>query len=304
MKCIGDRTQIEPELDTRRHFAKKFMADYDRIAEAIAFITHRVQLQPSLEDIARHVNLSPFHCQRLFSRWAGITPKRFLEVLTLEHAKLLLKEPRPLLDVSETLGLSSGSRLHDHFVHLEAVTPGQYKSGGEGVTIEYGVHDTPFGPAFMALTAKGISELAFLDQDDAGVQIDELRARWPRAEIRQNQAQARSMLQTLFNHVQNDDRPLSLHVSGTNFQTRVWRALLKIPPGTVVTYSEIATSIGRPRSARAVGSAIAVNPVAFLIPCHRVIRRDGDIGGYRWGETRKRAMLAWESTRLGSHRFI
>lgn len=278
------------------------MSDYHRIAKAIAFINEQVHLQPGLEDIARHVNLSPFHFQRLFSRWAGITPKRFLEVLTLEHAKLLLQEPRPLLEVSDTVGLSSPSRLHDHFVHLEAVTPGQYKSGGEGLTIDFGVHETPFGAAFIALTAKGIGELAFLDQGDASAQLDGLRRRWPRAGIRQDQARARAMLQALFSREPKRDRPISLHVSGTNFQTRVWRALLKIPPSKVATYSEIATSLGQPRAARAVGTAIGANPVAFVIPCHRVIRQDGDIGSYRWGVVRKRAILAWESTQAGGRR--
>ncbi|MGA7799284.1 MAG: methylated-DNA--[protein]-cysteine S-methyltransferase [Gammaproteobacteria bacterium] len=273
------------------------MRDYDRIADAINFIARHMREQPSLNETAAHVNLSPFHFQRLFCRWAGITPKRFLQVLTLEHAKQLLSDSRALLDVSESLGLSSASRLHDHFVQLEAVTPGEYKKGGAGLVIDYGVHDTPFGNAFIAVTPRGICSLSFMQAETIDAQLADLQARWPHAALRKRGQRTRSIADAVFGERDRLDRPLSLHVSGTNFQTRVWRALLQIPAGKVVSYGQVATAIDRPRSARAVGRAIGANPVAFLIPCHRVIQQTGKLGGYRWGELRKRTMLAWEAAR-------
>jgi len=275
------------------------MSDYDRIAQAIAFITTRVDDQPALADIAAHLNMSPSHFQRLFCRWAGVTPKRFLQVLTLERAKQLLGESRPLLEVSDAIGLSSGSRLYDHFVQLEAVTPGEYKKGGAGLTIEYAVHDTPFGKAFIATTARGICQFAFLDYSDIDTILSELSSQWPQAVLCENYQQTRTIIETLFDRDKQPDRPLSLHVAGTNFQVRVWKALLQIPPGTVASYSRVASEIGRPRSARAVGTAVGANPVAFLIPCHRVIRQSGELGGYHWGETRMHAIHAWESAKHG-----
>ncbi len=273
------------------------ISDYERIATAISFITDRVNHQPTLNEIAAHVHLSPFHFQRLFCRWAGVTPKRFLQVLTLERAKQLLSEPRPLLEVSDALGLSSGSRLYDHFVQLEALTPGEFKRRGEGLTIEYAVHDTPFGEAFIGVTPRGICQLGFLD--DAGVDkhLADLSARWPRARLCENHQRTLRLIDTIFDGQEKPDRPLSLYVAGTNFQINVWKALLQIPPGQIVSYSQVATAIGRPRTARAVGLAVGQNPVAFLIPCHRVIRQNGELGGYHWGETRKHAMHAWEAAR-------
>ena len=273
------------------------MSDYDRIAEAIAFITSGVDRQPTLNEIAAHVHLSPFHFQRLFSRWAGVTPKRFLQVLTLERAKQLLAESRPLLEVSDILGLSSGSRLYDHFVHLEAITPGEFKMGGAGLTIEHAVHDTPFGNVFIAVTPRGVCNIAFLEQQEGDEHLAELYKKWPRAAISENHENTLVIIQAMFGEKQRLDRPLSLHVAGTNFQTRVWEALLQIPPGKVVSYSDVAEAIGRPRAARAVGHAVGANPVAFLIPCHRVIQQSGKLGGYHWGETRMHAIHAWESAR-------
>ena len=273
------------------------MSDYDRIAEAITFITSGVDRQPTLNEIAAHVHLSPFHFQRLFSRWAGVTPKRFLQVLTLERAKQLLAESRPLLEVSDILGLSSGSRLYDHFVHLEAITPGEFKMGGAGLTIEHAVHNTPFGNVFIAVTPRGVCNIAFLEQQEGDEHLAELYKKWPRAAICENYENTLAIIQAMFGEKQRLDRPLSLHVAGTNFQTRVWEALLQIPPGKVVSYSDVAEAIGRPRAARAVGHAVGANPVAFLIPCHRVIQQSGKLGGYHWGETRMHAIHAWESAR-------
>jgi len=273
------------------------MSDYDRIAQAISFITHRVSSQPTLDEIADHVHLSPFHFQRLFCRWAGVTPKRFLQTLTLERAKKLLSESRPLLEVSDSLGLSSGSRLYDHFVHLEAVTPGEFKTGGAGLTIEYSEHESPFGRVFIASTPRGICNLTFLENEENDEHLAALYKKWPRAEIHENHDKTLAIIETMFGKNTVLDRPLSLYVSGTNFQVSVWKALLDIPPGKVASYSDVATAIGHPRAARAVGLAVGANPVAFLIPCHRVIQQSGQIGGYRSGEIRKHAIHAWEAAR-------
>lgn len=273
------------------------MSDYDRIAEAISFISTRLSSQPTLEEIAAHLHLSPFHFQRLFCRWAGVTPKRFLQVLTLERAKQLLSESKPLLEVSDTLGLSSGSRLYDHFVHLEAVTPGEYKKGGENLTIEYAVHDTPFGKAFIAITPRGICNFSFLEHAGIDMHLTDLSKKWPHAMVHENRQRTLAVINSMFGGEKKLDRPLSLYVTGTNFQISVWKALLQIPPATVTSYSQVATAIGHSNSARAVGQAVGANPVAFLIPCHRVIQQSGGLGGYHWGETRKHAIHAWEAAR-------
>ncbi|PKO91788.1 MAG: 6-O-methylguanine DNA methyltransferase [Betaproteobacteria bacterium HGW-Betaproteobacteria-1] len=273
------------------------MSDYDRIAEAISFISTRLSSQPTLEEISAHLHLSPFHFQRLFCRWAGVTPKRFLQVLTLERAKQLLSESKPLLEVSDTLGLSSGSRLYDHFVHLEAVTPGEYKKGGENLTIEYAVHDTPFGKAFIAITPRGICNFSFLEHAGIDGHLTDLNKKWPHALVDENRQRTLAVINSMFGGEKKLDRPLSLYVTGTNFQISVWKALLQIPPATVTSYSQVATAIGHSNSARAVGLAVGANPVAFLIPCHRVIQQSGRLGGYHWGETRKHAIHAWEAAR-------
>ena len=226
-----------------------------------------------------------------------MTPKRFLQVLTLERAKQLLRASKPLLEVSDSLGLSSGSRLYDHFVHLEAVTPGEYKLGGAGLTIEYAVQDTPFGKAFIAITPRGICNFAFLERTEIDAHLTGLRRMWPHALVNENRQRTLAVIKAMFGEEKKLDRPISLHVSGTNFQVSVWKALLQIAPATVASYSQVAAAIGHPRSARAVGLAVGANPVAFLIPCHRVIQQSGKLGGYHWGETRKLAIHAWESAR-------
>ena len=247
--------------------------------------------------MAAHLHLSPFHFQRLFCRWAGVTPKRFLQVLTLERAKQLLSESKPLLEVSDTLGLSSGSRLYDHFVHLEAVTPGEYKQGGANLTIEYAVHDTPFGKAFIAITPRGICNFSFLEHAGIDGHLTGLYKKWPHAKVHENRQRTLAVIDAMFGGEKKLDRPLSLYVTGTNFQISVWKALLQIPPATLASYSQVATAIGHSNSARAVGLAVGANPVAFLIPCHRVIQQSGRLGGYHWGETRKHAIHAWEAAR-------
>ncbi|QJT19322.1 methylated-DNA--[protein]-cysteine S-methyltransferase [Aeromonas sp. 1805] len=273
------------------------MSDYARIADAIRFIASQVARQPTLDEIAAHVHLSPFHFQRLFSRWAGVTPKRYLQVLTLERAKALLQESRPLLEVADTLGLSSGSRLYDHFVQLEAVTPGEYKQRGAGLVIDHGVHDTPFGQAFVALTPRGVCNFSFLNDQAPQAPLTALAQSWPEAELREAPSRTQGVIHTMFDGSKTQDRPISLHVSGTNFQISVWRALLQIPPAKVVSYAQVASAVGNPKAARAVGLAVGANPVALMIPCHRVIQQNGKLGGYHWGETRKQAIHAWEAAR-------
>jgi len=280
------------------------MSDYERIAKAIDYIGENVTAQPSLADVAAHVHLSPFHFQRLFSRWAGTTPKRFLQVLTLELGKQLLKESTSLLDVSDALGLSSSSRLHDHFVQLEAVTPGEYRNKGKGLSIRHGVHDTPFGRLFIARTPRGVCRAAFVDDGDEAAQLDRLLEVWPLAALERDAEATADIAALLSAPVRDLQRPLSLHVAGTNFQIAVWRALLRIPPASAVAYSQIAEAVGSPRAVRAAGSAIGANPVALLIPCHRVIQQSGGLGGYRWGAARKQAIQVWERLQTPDTRSI
>lgn len=272
-------------------------SDYHRIADAIDFIATNSRRQPTLNDVATHLELSAAHFQRLFSRWAGVTPKKYLQILTVEHAKQLLSESKPLLAVSDEVGLSSGSRLYDHFVQLEAATPGAYKTGGAGLSIDYWVHNSPFGDIFVAATARGICKLSFLDQADLTADITDLQRRWPNALLRHNAPASLKIIDRIFSGTGPVDRPLSLHVCGTNFQVNVWRALMQIPAGTLRSYSHIAKAVGKPMAARAVGSAIGSNPIAFFIPCHRVLQQSGNIGGYHWGLTRKHLIHAWESAR-------
>jgi AraC family transcriptional regulator, regulatory protein of adaptative response / methylated-DNA-[protein]-cysteine methyltransferase len=275
------------------------MSDYDRIATAIGYLSSRASSQPSLSEVAACVHLSPHHFQRLFSRWVGVSPKRFLQVLTLERAKALLRESSaPLLEVSEQLGLSSGSRLHDHFVEIEAVTPAQFRDFGQGVEIRYGEGESPFGRVFMASTARGICMLEFVKDGVGGEPpLERLRKQWPEAELVRDEQKVSAMIARVFAPMCEGAKPVRLLVRGTNFQVQVWRALLAIPPGTLTSYSAIAEAIGKPRAVRAVGTAVGANPVAFLIPCHRVIRQSGELGGYRGGLVRKQAMYSWEAAR-------
>jgi AraC family transcriptional regulator of adaptative response/methylated-DNA-[protein]-cysteine methyltransferase len=270
--------------------------DYRRVERAIAFLDDRWQEQPPLEAIAAHVGLSAFHFQRLFHRWAGVSPKRFVQWLTLEHAKDRLRDSATVLDATFDAGLSASSRLHDLFVRLEAVTPGEYRNLGRGLEIQWGRHDSPFGPAFVATTARGICALGF--GDDAAGAPAELARDWPGARlVRDDAATAPWMARAFAGNP--DGQGLALFVRATPFQLQVWRALLAVPSGHLTTYQAIAAAIGRPTAARAVGNAVGANPVAWLIPCHRVIRGLGTFGGYRWGRARKRVMLGWEAARAG-----
>jgi AraC family transcriptional regulator of adaptative response/methylated-DNA-[protein]-cysteine methyltransferase len=271
------------------------MSDYIRIEKAMTYMSEHVSSQPSLEDVAAHVHLSPFHFHRVFCKWAGTTPKRFLQALTLERSKRMLKEEGSLMDVSLSMGLSGGSRLYDHFVKLEAVTPGEYRNGGQGVTIQYGVNETPFGKIFVAITPRGVCRIEFLGSRSANEILIDIGKDWPKGSLVQNDNATNYVANVLFSRLKDgQSNPLSLHVMGTNFQVAVWRALLRIPPGQLASYSQIANALGYPKASRAVGNAVGSNPVAMLIPCHRVIQKSGALGGYRWGSTKKEMIQAWE----------
>lgn len=270
--------------------------DYDRIATAIRYLDEHAREQPTLADAAKAVGLSEFHFQRLFRAWAGTTPKRFLQMLTLADAKQRLDESRPVLRASFEAGLSGPGRLHDLFVTIEGVTPGEYRSGGPPV-IRRGFAETPFGECLIGRTDRGICHLSFVD-DDRDAALTALATAWPRARFVDDDAGAADVVRRIFNHA--DDPRMVLHVRGTNFQLQVWQALLRIPEGAVAAYDDIARAIRRPRSTRAVAGAIARNNVGYLIPCHRVIRKTGAVTGYRWGSVRKQAILAWEAARARS----
>ena len=268
--------------------------DYDRMERAIHFLVQHLQEQPSLDEIAASVHLSKFHFQRMFTRWAGISPKRFLQHLTLNEAKGVLVQHGSVLDAAYEAGLSSPGRLHDLFVTYEALTPGEYKARAAGLDIGYGFQPSPFGRCLLSFTARGLCGLSFVEAGGEPAVLAELRQAWPAATLVADEGGARKLARRVFGGGEHNE-PLNIVLRGTPFQIKVWEALLALPPGEVVSYGDLARRIGMGRAARAVGNALHHNPVAYLIPCHRVIRKVGRIGGYRYGEDRKRAMLAWET---------
>ncbi|MEO6681997.1 MAG: methylated-DNA--[protein]-cysteine S-methyltransferase [Ginsengibacter sp.] len=272
---------------------------YNRIAEAIQYIHHNFKKQPSLGEIAEIVHLSPFHFQRTFTEWAGISPKKFLQYISLDYAKQLLKEDQStLFNTAIETGFSSTSRLHDLFVKIEGMTPAEYKNGGKGLNIHYNFADSPFGNILLASTEKGICHMAFADDEIKA--MTHLKSQFPNADFNQKTDKHQ---QNIIHHLcQEFIKPeqIKLHLKGTEFQLKVWEALLKIPFGQLTTYGKIANKIEKPGASRAVGTAIGSNPVAFLIPCHRVIQSTGVFGGYMWGNTRKTAMIGWEAAKLNS----
>lgn len=270
--------------------------DYKRIAAAIHYLERHRAEQPTLEDLAAYLHLSPYHVQRLFKRWAGISPKRFLQFLTLEHARELLTSSHSLLETTYATGLSSPSRLHDLFVTLTAVSPAEFRNGGEGITISYGFHPCPFGECLLAQTERGVCGLHFVTAADRTAALAELRTHWPNAKLVEDTAGTAPTAAIIFPpNPRHGRRELNLHIRGTNFQLKVWEALLRIPPAAVCTYGDIAEAIGQPSAARAVGTAIGRNPIGYIIPCHRVIRQSGLMDNYRWGGVRKKAILGWEA---------
>lgn len=267
--------------------------NYDRIARAIEYIRTHFKDQPGLEEIAAQVHLSPYHFQRLFHEWAGTSPKKFLQYISLDHAKQLLKEQRySLFDTAFETGLSGTGRLHDLFVNIEGMTPAEYKNGGEKLQIHYSFAESPFGNLIVASTPRGVCHMAFQENEEEALQA--LKARFPNASYQRKLDLMQQHALFLFQHDWSKLAQIKLHLKGTDFQLKVWEALLHIPMGKLTTYGEIASHLGQPNASRAVGTAIGNNPVAFLIPCHRVIQSTGMLGGYRWGETRKTAIIGWE----------
>lgn len=272
---------------------------YQRIAQAIQFLVDQQTRQPSLKQLASHVGISEYHLQRTFHEWAGVSPKQFLQYLTKQHAKQQLRQ-QPVLASSLAVGLSGSGRLHDLFVNCEGVTPGEYRNGGEDLEILYGVHHSPFGYCFIAQTQRGVCKLSFFDQADDGHALAELQQEWPNASIHSNREATHTTFIRLFPCEVSEaplavaTTPLKILLKGSPFQLQVWEALLTVPPGTMRSYQHIADTMGKPSAVRAVASAIARNPLAYLIPCHRVIRSTGALNNYRWGDTRKAAMLGLE----------
>ncbi len=269
--------------------------NYERIAAAIRFIKENRQEQPRLETIAGHVNMSPAHFQRMFQEWAGISPKSFLQYLNVEYAKRILKQTHAsLFDTACEVGLSGTGRLHDLFVNIEGMTPGEYKNGGQALRINYSFAETPFGRVMVASTDKGICHLAFVDEGEEEA-LGSLKQLFPNAAYTQCPDRKQEDALSVFNRDWSKPDEIKLHLKGTSFQLKVWETLLKIPAGGLTTYADLATKSGHEGACRAVGTAIGRNPVAFLIPCHRVIKATGDIGNYHWGEVRKEAIIGWEA---------
>lgn len=266
--------------------------NYKRIEEAIRYLETNFQRQPELDEVADQIHLSPFHFQRIFTEWAGISPKRFLQFLTVDFLKEKLKDTRNISEAAEAAGLSAQSRVYDLFVNLEAVTPHEYKQSGEGLEIQYGFHETIFGKALIGVTQRGICWLSFLPSGNEEAELMEMKAHWFNSSFSANKIETEKYVNRIFNR--NESTSLSLLVKGTNFQVKVWEALLRIPIGSVSTYQNIATQIQNPRALQAVGSAVGSNHIAYLIPCHRVIRKDGVLGEYRWNSIRKKSMIGWE----------
>jgi AraC family transcriptional regulator of adaptative response/methylated-DNA-[protein]-cysteine methyltransferase len=273
--------------------------DYARIRDALAFIAAQARRQPRVEEIAAHVGLSPSHLHALFQRWAGITPKAFLQALTIDHARRLLRAEASLLEASLELGLSGPARLHDLFVTQERMTPGEYKAGGLGLDLAYGFHASPFGEALAVAAPRGLAGLGFVDAGGREAALADMRRRWPKAVFRADDQATAPLVRRAFDPaLWRPDQPLRIVLIGSDFDIQVWRALLRLPPGAATTYSGLAAGLGRPRAARAVGGAVGRNPISFVVPCHRVLGKDGALTGYHWGLARKQAIIGWEAGRV------
>ena len=276
--------------------AKENSINYRRVEQAIVYLEQNFQRQPELDEVAEKVHLSPFHFQRIFTEWAGISPKRFLQFLTVDYLKEKLENSRNLVEAADSAGLSSQSRVYDLFTTLEAVTPLEYKQHGAGIRVEYGIHETPFGACLIGVTERGICWLSFLQTDeDPRKEVELMKSHWFNSAFHQNQALTEAFIEKIFDRAKTDSsEKLHVFVKGTNFQVKVWQALLNIPIGEVTTYQNIGVAIQSPKAMQAVGSAVGSNHIAYLIPCHRVIRKDGQLGEYRWSSVRKKSMIGWE----------
>jgi AraC family transcriptional regulator, regulatory protein of adaptative response / methylated-DNA-[protein]-cysteine methyltransferase len=276
-------------------------ADYDVVRKAIGHIRGHWREQPEIETIAEAAGVTPTELHHLFRRWAGLTPKAFLQALTLDGARQLLRDSASVLDATYEVGLSGPGRLHDLFVTHEAMSPGEWKLGGEGTTIHFGFHPSPFGSALVMATERGLAGLAFADHGKERAALNDMKSRWPRATYIEDSARTAIVARRIFDPAQwQADRPLRVVLIGTDFEVRVWDTLLQIPMGKLTTYSSIATKLAKPTASRAVGAAVGKNPVSFVVPCHRVVGKSGDVTGYHWGITRKRAMLGWEAGQVGA----
>jgi AraC family transcriptional regulator of adaptative response/methylated-DNA-[protein]-cysteine methyltransferase len=276
-------------------------ADYDVVRRAIGHIRGHWREQPEIEAIAEAAGVTPTELHHLFRRWAGLTPKAFLQALTLDGARQLLRDSASVLDATYEVGLSGPGRLHDLFVTHEAMSPGEWKTGGEGLTVFFGFHPSPFGSALVMATERGLAGLAFADPGEEPAALADMKARWPRAAYVEDSARTAAIARRIFDSSQwQQDKPLRVVLIGTDWEVRVWETLLQIPMGRLTTYSDIASKIHKPAAARAVGTAVGKNPVSFVVPCHRVVGKSGDLTGYHWGITRKRAMLGWEAGQVGA----
>nr|WP_246728398.1 bifunctional helix-turn-helix domain-containing protein/methylated-DNA--[protein]-cysteine S-methyltransferase [Microvirga terricola] len=273
-------------------------ADYERVRRIIAYISEHWRDQPSLEDIAEQVGLSTTHVHHLFRRWSGLSPKAFLQAITLDNAKTLLADSASVLDATYEVGLSGPARLHDLFVTHEAMTPGDYRTGGAGLTMRYGFHPSPFGEALLIATDRGLAGLGFVDDGDRAAALADMTRRWPKAAYVEDPKAIAPLAKRIFDPARwQEEQPLRVVLIGTDFVVRVWETLLRIPRDKATSYSDIARHIGKPAAARAVGAAVGKNPISFVVPCHRVLGRSGALTGYHWGLTRKQAILGWEAGR-------
>ena len=278
------------------------LRDYDSVRRAIAFISEHWRTQPTIEAMADAAGVTPDELHHLFRRWAGLTPKAFMQALTLDHAKGLLRDSASVLDAALDSGLSGPGRLHDLFVTHEAMSPGEWKNGGAGMTLAYGFHPSPFGTAIVIASGRGLAGLAFADAGEEHICLADMKRRWPRATYVEDPDGTAALAQRVFDtKMWRADRPLRVVLIGTDFEVRVWETLLKIPMGRAVSYSDIASKIKNPKASRAVGAAIGRNPVSFVVPCHRALGKSGALTGYHWGITRKQAMLGWEAGQVGMH---
>jgi len=278
------------------------LRDYDSVRRAIAFISEHWRAQPDIEAMADAAGVTPDELHHLFRRWAGLTPKAFMQALTLDHAKGLLRDSASVLDAALDSGLSGPSRLHDLFVTHEAMSPGEWKTGGAGMTLQYGFHPSPFGTAIVIASGRGLAGLAFADPGQEQTALADMLRRWPNATCVEDHAGTAALAQRIFDtRLWRPDQPLRVVLIGTDFEVRVWEALLKIPMGCATTYSDVAANIRSPKASRAVGAAVGRNPVSFVVPCHRALGKSGALTGYHWGITRKQAMLGWEAGQVGFH---
>jgi AraC family transcriptional regulator of adaptative response/methylated-DNA-[protein]-cysteine methyltransferase len=296
-----ETTMLSPDRITKVTPLYNAASDYDVVRQAIGFISEQWRKQPDVEEVAHAVGVTPTELHHLFRRWSGLTPKAFLQAITLDRARTLLRSSASVLDAAYEVGLSGPGRLHDLFVTHEAMSPGEWKAGGEGLTLHYGFHPSPFGIALIVATPRGLAGLAFADPGEEKAALADMQGRWPKARTVEDSARTAPLAARIFDPLKwSPDQPLRVVLIGTDWEVRVWETLLKIPLGQATTYSDIARKIGSEKASRAVGAAVGKNPISFVVPCHRVLGKSGKLTGYHWGITRKCAMLGWEAGRVGA----